>query len=266
MVRPNQHEGPHMTTQARETTHFGERTVALEEKQGLVNAVFQGVAGRYDLMNDLMSLGVHRLWKDALVARLAPPRTGTRPWRVLDMAGGTGDIAERILEASVGYAEVTVADINPEMLRVGEQRAQKWRFGSRARFVAANAEALPFPDASFEAYTIAFGIRNVPRIEAALAEAYRVLGRGGRFLCLEFSAVDVPGFDRLYREFSDRVIPRLGSIVAGDRESYQYLVESIRKFPPPAAFSAMLTEAGFKRVTHTAFSGNIAALHGAWKI
>jgi demethylmenaquinone methyltransferase / 2-methoxy-6-polyprenyl-1,4-benzoquinol methylase len=253
-------------TEPGETTHFGERTVALEEKQGLVNAVFHGVADRYDLMNDLMSLGIHRVWKDALVARLAPPKTGSRPYRVLDMAGGTGDIAQRILKASAGYADVTVADINPDMLRVGESRAKKWRFGSEAHFVEANAEALPFEDQSFDAYTIAFGIRNVPRIELALAEAFRVLKRGGRYLCLEFSSVDVPGFEQFYREFSDHLIPPMGKLVTGDRDSYQYLIESIRKFPSPAAFSAMLASAGFKRVTHTAFSGNIAALHGAWKI
>jgi demethylmenaquinone methyltransferase/2-methoxy-6-polyprenyl-1,4-benzoquinol methylase len=248
------------------TTHFGDRTVRLEEKQGMVDQVFHGVADRYDLMNDLMSFGIHRLWKDAMVARLAPPRTGTRSYRVLDMAGGTGDIAERILKASVGYAEVTVADINSDMLRVGAERAKHWRFGGQAQFVEANAEELPFADESFDAYTIAFGIRNVPRIDKALGEAYRVLKRGGRFLCLEFSAVDVPGFDRVYKEFSDRVIPPLGGMVTRDRDSYRYLVESIRKFPPPAQFSAMLAAAGFKRVTHTAFSGNIAALHGAWKI
>jgi len=252
--------------ETQETTHFGERTVALEDKQGLVNAVFHGVADRYDLMNDLMSLGIHRLWKDAMVARLAPPRTGSRPYRALDMAGGTGDIAERILKASVGYAEVTVADINTDMLRVGEQRATKWRFGSQAKFVEANAEKLPFADESFDAYTIAFGIRNVPRVAVALKEAHRVLKRGGRFLCLEFSTVDVPGFDRLYKEFSDRVIPPMGKLVTGDRDSYQYLIESIRKFPTPPAFSALLAEAGFKRVTHTAFSGNIAALFSGWKL
>jgi demethylmenaquinone methyltransferase/2-methoxy-6-polyprenyl-1,4-benzoquinol methylase len=248
------------------TTHFGDKTVPIEDKQGMVDAVFHGVADRYDLMNDLMSGGVHRLWKDALVARLAPPKTGSRPYRVLDMAGGTGDIAERILKASVGYAEVTVADINPDMLRVGMERAKHWRFGSQAKFVEANAEALPFADNTFDAYTIAFGIRNVPRIEAALAEAHRVLKRGGRFLCLEFSQVDIPGLDGLYRVFSDQVIPRLGGLVASDSESYRYLVESIRNFPPPATFSAMLTGAGFKRVTHTPFTGNIAALHGGWKL
>src|SRR5690606_21824557 len=171
---------------AGETTHFGDRTVPLEDKQDLVNAVFHGVADRYDLMNDLMSGGVHRLWKDAMVARLAPPKTGSRPYRVLDVAGGTGDIAERIVNASVGYAEVTVADINSDMLRVGEERAKRWRFPSQVKFVEANAEELPFEDESFDAYTIAFGIRNVPRIEKALSEAHRVLKRGGRFLCLEF--------------------------------------------------------------------------------
>ena len=249
-----------------ETTHFGEKTVPLDEKQGLVNDVFHQVADRYDLMNDLMSGGVHRLWKDAMVARLAPPRTGHRPYRVLDMAGGTGDIAERIVNASVGYAEVTVADINTDMLRVGEERARHWRFPSRVKFVEANAEELPFDSESFDAYTIAFGIRNVPRIEAALSEAHRVLKRGGRFLCLEFSQVDLPLLDRVYRLFSDRVIPPIGRVVTGDAQPYQYLIESIRKFPTPEAFSAMIAKAGFKRVTHTAFTGNIAALHGAWKI
>jgi demethylmenaquinone methyltransferase/2-methoxy-6-polyprenyl-1,4-benzoquinol methylase len=264
MVPAELQKGTAKMTEA--TTHFGDRTVRLDEKQELVDAVFHGVADRYDLMNDLMSAGVHRLWKDAMVAELAPPKSGTRPYRVLDMAGGTGDIAERILKASVGYAEVTVADINSDMLRVGEKRARKWRFGSEVRFAEANAEALPFEDASFDAYTIAFGIRNVPRIDRALSEAYRVLKRGGRFLCLEFSTVDVPGLDRLYRQFSDHVIPRLGGLVARDRDSYQYLVESIRKFPSPAAFSAMIAAAGFKRVSHTAYTGNIAALHSGWKI
>ncbi|KKB07016.1 ubiquinone biosynthesis methyltransferase UbiE [Devosia geojensis] len=253
-------------TQSPETTHFGDRTVAIEDKQGLVNAVFHQVAGRYDLMNDLMSFGVHRLWKDAMVAELAPPKGGTRPYRVLDMAGGTGDVAERIVNASVGYAEAVVCDINADMLRVGEERAKSWRFPAQVSFVEANAEDLPFADASFDAYTIAFGIRNVPRIARALAEAHRVLKRGGRLLVLEFSAVDVPGFDAVYRSFSDRVIPPMGRLVTGDAQPYQYLVESIRKFPTPEAFSAMIGEAGFRRVVHTPLTGNIAALHSAWKI
>jgi demethylmenaquinone methyltransferase/2-methoxy-6-polyprenyl-1,4-benzoquinol methylase len=249
-----------------QTTHFGEKTVALEAKQGLVNDVFHAVADRYDLMNDLMSGGVHRLWKDALVARLAPPKSGRLPYKVLDMAGGTGDVAERIVTASVGYAEVTVSDINSDMLRVGAERAQDWRFPDQVKFVEANAEALPFADNSFDAYTIAFGIRNVPRIELALAEAHRVLKRGGKFLCLEFSQVDVPGFDAVYKLFSDKVIPPMGKWVTGDAEPYQYLVESIRKFPPPDRFSQMIGAAGFKRVGFTAFTGNVAALHTAWKL
>jgi ubiquinone/menaquinone biosynthesis methyltransferases len=253
-------------TQPRETTHFGEQTVALEDKQGLVNKVFHDVADRYDLMNDLMSGGVHRLWKDAMVAELAPPKAGSRPYRVLDMAGGTGDVAERILAASLGHAEVVVSDINADMLRVGEGRARAWRYPGRVRFVEANAEDLPFDGASFDAYTIAFGIRNVPRIEKALAEAHRVLKRGGRILVLEFSRVDVPGFDAAYRLFSDRVIPPMGRLVTGDAQPYRYLVESIRRFPDPARFSAMLGAAGFRRVRHTAYTGNIAALFSGWKL
>lgn len=249
-----------------ETTHFGEQIVALEDKQGLVNKVFHDVADRYDLMNDLMSGGVHRLWKDAMVADLAPPKAGTRPYRVLDMAGGTGDVAERIVNGSLGYAEVVVSDINADMLRVGAERARAWRYPEQASFVEANAEELPFESASFDAYTIAFGIRNVPRIQMALDEAHRVLKRGGRILVLEFSQVDVPGFDTLYRTFSDTVIPPMGRAVTGDAQPYQYLVESIRKFPEPAAFSAMLAKAGFRRVKHTSFTGNIATLFSGWKL
>jgi demethylmenaquinone methyltransferase/2-methoxy-6-polyprenyl-1,4-benzoquinol methylase len=249
-----------------ETTHFGEQTVPLEAKQGMVNDVFHAVADRYDLMNDLMSGGVHRLWKDAMVARLAPPKTGKLPYTVLDMAGGTGDIAERIINASVGYAEVTVSDINSDMLRVGVERARTWRFPDRVKFVEANAEDLPFEDESFDAYTIAFGIRNVPRIDRALSEAHRVLKRGGKFLVLEFSQVDVPVLGEVYKLFSDRVIPPMGKWVTGDAQPYQYLVESIRKFPTPERLTQMIAAAGFKRVTHTAFTGNIAALHTAWKL
>jgi demethylmenaquinone methyltransferase/2-methoxy-6-polyprenyl-1,4-benzoquinol methylase len=253
-------------TDARETTHFGEQTVALDDKQGMVNQVFHGVADRYDLMNDLMSAGVHRLWKNAMVADLAPPKAGSRPYRVLDMAGGTGDIAERIINASVGYAEVVVSDINSDMLRVGAERAKAWRYPEQASFVEANAEELPFADNSFDAYTIAFGIRNVPRIQKALSEAHRVLKRGGRILVLEFSQVDVPGLDLVYKAFSDNLIPPMGRLVTGDAQPYQYLVESIRKFPNPALFQSMLTEAGFKRVKATAFSGNIATLFSGWKL
>lgn len=253
-------------TEGAQNTHFGTRTVPLGEKQGLVDEVFHKVAARYDLMNDLMSAGIHRLWKDRMVARLAPPRLGAREYRVLDMAGGTGDIAMRILEASHGFARVTVSDINADMLAVGAERAQDWRYRNNVEFVQANAEDLPFADASFDAYTIAFGIRNVPRIEKALAEAHRVLKRGGRILVLEFSRVDVPVLDKLYDLFSDNVIPPMGRMVTGDAQPYRYLVDSIRNFPTPDQFSAMLEAAGFRRVTHTPLSGNIAALHGAWKL
>ena len=253
-------------TEMRETTHFGEQTVALDDKQGMVNQVFHGVADRYDLMNDLMSVGVHRLWKNAMVAELAPPKSGTRPYRVLDMAGGTGDIGERIIDASVGYAEVVVSDINSDMLRVGAERARNWRYPAQASFVEANAEELPFESNSFDAYTIAFGIRNVPRIQKALNEAHRVLKRGGRILVLEFSQVDVPGLDAIYKSFSDRLIPPMGKLVTGDGQPYQYLVESIRKFPNPALFQSMLGEAGFSRVKATSYTGNIATLFSGWKI
>jgi demethylmenaquinone methyltransferase/2-methoxy-6-polyprenyl-1,4-benzoquinol methylase len=247
-----------------EHTHFGERTVRLDEKQGLVDAVFHNVADRYDLMNDLMSFGLHRLWKDALVAKLRPPRS--RPFRHLDVAGGTGDIAFRVAAAGGATTEVTVVDVNPDMLRVGAERARKRRDGERVRFIEGNAEALPLPDASFDAYTIAFGIRNVPRIERALAEAYRTLKRGGRFLCLEFSRVDVPVFDRLYAAYSDAAIPAIGKAVTDDGPAYRYLVESIRKFPPPERFADMIAAVGFARVDFTRLTGGVVAIHSGWKL
>ncbi|MHA6299717.1 bifunctional demethylmenaquinone methyltransferase/2-methoxy-6-polyprenyl-1,4-benzoquinol methylase UbiE [Devosia sp. CAU 1758] len=253
-------------TEPAETTHFGEQTVPLTDKQGLVNKVFHDVADRYDLMNDLMSGGVHRLWKDAMVNDLAPPKAGSRPYRVLDMAGGTGDIGERIVNASLGYADVVVSDINADMLRVGAERAKSWRYPAQVSFVEANAEDLPFESNSFDAYTIAFGIRNVPRIQKALDEAHRVLKRGGRMLVLEFSQVDVPGFDAFYQLYSDRLIPPMGRVVTGDAQPYQYFVESIRKFPDPVLFSSMLTKAGFKRVKHQSYTGNIATLFSGWKL
>jgi demethylmenaquinone methyltransferase/2-methoxy-6-polyprenyl-1,4-benzoquinol methylase len=225
--------------------------------------VFHSVARRYDLMNDLMSVGLHRAWKAALVTALRPPKR--RAFRHLDVAGGTGDIAFRVLDAGGALTHVTVLDINGDMLEVGRTRARA-RYAGRIDFVEGNAEALPLTDKSFDAYTIAFGIRNVPRIEAALAEAYRVLKRGGHFLCLEFSNVDVPGLDTLYEAYSFNVIPALGGLVAGDAESYRYLVESIRRFPTRAAFTRMITEAGFRRVTHRPLSGGIVAIHSGWKI
>jgi demethylmenaquinone methyltransferase/2-methoxy-6-polyprenyl-1,4-benzoquinol methylase len=252
-----------MSRDAPETTHFGASTVPLGEKQGRVDAVFHSVARRYDLMNDLMSAGLHRAWKDALVTSLNPSRT--RPFRHLDVAGGTGDVAFRVLEAGGPETRVTVLDINGSMLEVGRERAGG-RFGDRVDFVEANAEALPLPDRSYDGYTIAFGIRNVPRIDLALREAHRVLRPGGRFLCLEFSKVDVPVMDRIYDAYSFSVIPAMGRLVTGDSESYQYLVESIRRFPPPLAFARMIEEAGFKRVTHRPMTGGVVAIHSAWKI
>jgi len=243
---------------------FGYESVPLDEKQARVDDVFSSVARRYDLMNDLMSGGLHRAWRAAMVNALNPPRNG-RPFRVLDVAGGTGDIAFRIADRSHGHAEITVADINSEMLAVGRQRAQK-RGRANIAFHEANAEALPFEDASFHAITIAFGIRNMPRIEAALAEAFRVLKRGGRFLCLEFSEVDTPMLDRVYDLYSFRVIPTLGRAVAGDADAYRYLVESIRKFPNQERFADMVRAAGFGRVSVRNFSGGIAALTSGWKL
>jgi len=245
---------------------YGFRRVPLGEKQGLVDDVFHRVARRYDLMNDVMSGGLHRLWKDALVSWLAPPRSGRRRWRSIDVAGGTGDVAIRILGRAAETAEVTVADINGDMLAVGRDRAEARRLAGRLRFVQANAEALPFEAGEFDAYTIAFGIRNVPRRELALAEAYRVLKPGGRFLCLEFSAVDVPGLDRLYDAFSFRVIPGLAKVIAGDDEPYRYLVESIRTFPNPERFAAKIRQAGFERVSYRLLSGGIAAIHAGTRI
>lgn len=244
---------------------FGFREVGLGEKQGLVDEVFDRVALRYDLMNDLMSGGLHRLWKDALVAWLGPPRRGTAIYRVLDVAGGTGDVAFRIADRSA-RAEVTVADINGAMLAVGRGRAERKGLGQRVSFIEANAEELPLPADRFDAATIAFGIRNVPRIDRALAEAFRVLKRGGRFLCLEFSAVDLPVLDRLYEAYSFNVIPQIGEWVAGDGEPYRYLVESIRRFPNQARFAAMIEGAEFSRVEYRNLTGGVAAIHSGWKL
>ena len=248
-----------------QTTHFGFRDVPLGEKQTLVNDVFHSVASRYDLMNDLMSVGLHRVWKDIMINALNPPRADTR-FALLDVAGGTGDVAFRAAKASGSGFRATVCDINSDMLDVGRQRAAARHLDDRVSFVEGNAEALAFPDRHFDGYTIAFGIRNVPRIDLALREAYRVLRPGGRFLCLEFSSVDVPGLDRIYDLFSFKVIPPLGRAVTGDAESYQYLVESIRKFPKPSAFAEMIRSAGFSRVTWQSLSGGIVALHSGWRL
>ena len=248
-----------------QTTHFGFRDVPLDDKQTLVNDVFHSVAKRYDLMNDLMSAGMHRVWKDVMINALNPPRSDAS-FALLDVAGGTGDIAFRAANASGAGFRATVCDINSDMLGVGRERAIARQLDDRVSFVEGNAEALAFPNGAFDAYTIAFGIRNVPRIDLALGEAFRVLKPGSRFLCLEFSAVDVPGLDRLYDLFSFKVIPQLGRAVTGDAESYQYLVESIRKFPRPNAFAEMIRDAGFSRVSWQTLSGGIVALHSGWRL
>ena len=249
---------------ARDETHFGRRKVRLDEKQGLVNDVFHRVAGRYDVMNDLMSFGLHRVWKDILVAKVRPSLT--RPFAHLDVAGGTGDVAMRVARAGGPRTTVTLVDVNDDMLRLAKERAARRSLLKQLTFVAGNAEALPLPDARFDAYTIAFGIRNVPRIEDALAEAYRVLKRGGHFLCLEFSRVDLPVFERVYDAYSFAAIPAMGKVVTGDGGAYRYLVESIRKFPPPERFADMIGEAGFGRVDFTRLSGGIVAIHSGWKL
>ena len=245
-------------------TSFGFRNVDAGEKQPLVNDVFHKVAKRYDIMNDVMSAGLHRAWKDAMIAALNPPRR--EDYKVLDVAGGTGDIAFRIIEASDRKAHATVLDINGSMLAVGAERAEKRKLSANLEFVEANAEELPFEANSFDAYTIAFGIRNVPRIDVALKEAYRVLKRGGRLLVLEFSEVEMPLLDRFYDAWSFNAIPKFGKLITGDEAPYQYLVESIRKFPNQKDFATMIKEAGFSRVSFTNYTGGIAALHSGWKI
>lgn len=248
-----------------DVTDFGFKKVGWDQKQGLVNNVFAKVADKYDLMNDLMSGGMHRLWKNDLIAWLAPPVSATN-FSLLDVAGGTGDISFRFLEAAGAGASATICDISPEMLTVGRARKEEKAPHAALEFVTGNAEALPFPDKSFDAYTIAFGIRNVPDIPKALREAHRVLKVGGRFMCLEFSEVQVPILDRLYDAFSFGAIPTIGSIAAGDADSYRYLVESIRRFPPQEKFLNMIEEAGFAQTKYRNLSGGIAAIHSAWRI
>ena len=238
--------------------NFGEQLVTPEEKTRRVGGVFTSVARNYDVMNDLMSGGMHRLWKDRFVAKVRP-RPGER---ILDMAGGTGDIAFRL--AAKG-AHVTVSDINPDMLEVGMERAKKRGIDGLVWQVE-NAETLTFADAGFDAYTIAFGIRNVTDIPAALREAHRVLKRGGRLYILEFSTSEWPGFGDLYDRYSDKLIPKIGKLVAKDEQSYRYLVESIRRFPRMEAFRAMIEDAGFKSTSVEPILGGLVAIHGGWKI
>jgi demethylmenaquinone methyltransferase/2-methoxy-6-polyprenyl-1,4-benzoquinol methylase len=247
---------------APEDTQFGFTPVSPAEKTRRVRAVFDRVARRYDLMNDLMSAGVHRLWKRALIDWLAP-RPGLR---LLDVAGGTGDIAFRVLDRTRGTAQAVVCDANFAMLAAGRRRALERTDRDRLAWLCGDAQRLPLPDSCFDAYTIAFGIRNVTDIDRALAEARRVLKPGGRFLCLEFSQVQVPGLDALYDAYSFTVIPALGQMVAGDRDAYQYLVESIRTFPDQEDFARRIAAAGFAQVRHRNLSGGIAALHSAWRL
>jgi demethylmenaquinone methyltransferase/2-methoxy-6-polyprenyl-1,4-benzoquinol methylase len=238
--------------------NFGDELVSPEEKTRRVGQVFSSVARRYDLMNDLMSGGMHRLWKDRFVARVKP-----RPGEdILDMAGGTGDVAFRMTRRG---ARVTVADINADMLKVGEERAAR-RELTGLSWKVENAEKLSFADGSFDGYTIVFGIRNVTDIPAALREAHRVLKRGGRFYCMEFSSSDWPGFANLYDAYSSKVIPKVGKFVTDDEESYRYLVESIRRFPKPAAFRAMVAGAGFVRAAAEPMLGGLVTIHSGWKI
>ncbi|MBM3543227.1 MAG: bifunctional demethylmenaquinone methyltransferase/2-methoxy-6-polyprenyl-1,4-benzoquinol methylase UbiE [Alphaproteobacteria bacterium] len=241
---------------------FGFAEVDAGAKQKLVNDVFTRVATRYDLMNDLMSGGLHRLWKSELLAWLAPPKSAV-PYALIDVAGGTGDIAFRFLEQAGKGGSAVVCDISAEMIEAGRARANG---EGKLTFVRGNAEALPFADKSFDAYTIAFGMRNLTLIDLALEEAYRVLKPGGRFLCLEFSSVEVPLLDRLYDAYSFGAIPVLGGLVAGDSGAYRYLVESIRRFPDQKSFTGLIEDAGFERTRYRNLTGGIAAIHSAWRL
>lgn len=244
---------------AQKTTHFGYRDVPEDEKSGLVKEVFSSVASRYDLMNDLMSGGMHHIWKDKLIDSLRPAPA----MHLLDVAGGTGDIAFRFLKR--GGGQVTISDINPEMLEEGKRRAIDLHHDN-IMWQLADAEALPFADNSFNAYTISFGIRNVTHIDKVLSEAYRVLKPGGHFLCLEFSHPENAMIKKFYDAYSFRIIPGIGKTITGNRDAYQYLVESIRKFPQPETFKGMIQTAGFDRVKYTPLTFGVVAIHSGWKL
>ncbi len=250
-----------MTEQDQKTTHFGFQTVPENEKAGMVHGVFTNVASKYDVMNDAMSMGIHRIWKDAMMDWLAP-RPGQR---LLDVAGGTGDIAFRFLKRA-GHGHATVLDMTESMLIAGEKRAEASQMADSLSWVVGDAMALPFADSSFDVYTISFGIRNVTRISDALSEAHRVLRPGGRLMVLEFSRMPNPMMQKAYDLYSFNVIPRLGKLIANDRDSYQYLVESIRKFPDQESFAGMIRAAGFEQVKYRNLSMGIAALHSGWKL
>lgn len=250
-----------MTGADDKTTHFGFQDIPEADKAGMVHGVFSRVASKYDIMNDLMSGGIHRLWKDAMMDWLAP-RSGQR---LLDVAGGTGDVAFRFLKRAAG-ATAVVCDMTGPMLAEGRKRAEADHQAARLDWVVGDAMALPFADASFDVYTISFGIRNVTRIPDALAEAYRVLKPGGRLIVLEFSHIPNDLMQKAYDLYSFNVIPALGQVVAGDRESYQYLVESIRKFPDQELFASMIREAGFGQVKYRNLTMGVAALHSGWKL
>ncbi len=245
-----------------ESQWFGRRSVSPQEKTRMVLGVFDSVAGKYDLMNDVMSGGIHRLWKNRLIREINP-RLGLS---YLDVAGGTGDIAFRIHKATNGTAPITVCDINASMLEVGQDRAIDRGIVKGMEWIVGNAETLPFKDNNFDVYTIAFGLRNVTRIDDALREAYRVLKPGGRFFCLEFSHVEPEALQKIYDLYSFNVIPRMGELIANDADSYQYLVESIREFPNQEALSQRLLDAGFDEAHYTNLTFGVAAIHEAWKL
>ena len=247
------------------SSRFGYEDVTPEAKQARVNDVFSTVAERYDLMNDLMSGGLHRLWKADLITWMGPPK-GEQSFHLLDVAGGTGDIAMRVCRAGGAGTKAVLCDISPEMLSVGRTRVRAAGLSNRISCSVGNAEALPFADKTFDAYTIAFGIRNVTHIDRALAEAYRVLRPGGRFMCLEFSEVQIPILDRLYDLHSFEVIPRLGKLAAGAAQPYKYLVESIRNFPDQDRFRQMISDTGFSQVKYRNLTGGVAAIHSGWRI